>query len=75
MSNSSSTIRSSNVTEAVAKSAGKGQSEEGMSLESFLASLAVAAAVFGAEVLIFVLIRTKLQRVYVPRTYLVPEKY
>ncbi|KAG0644890.1 hypothetical protein HOY80DRAFT_877887 [Tuber brumale] len=74
MSNSSSTITSTNVADAIGKSAGKGQSEEGMSLESFLASLAVAAAVFGVEVLIFVLLRTKLQRVYVPRTYLVPEK-
>ncbi|CUS12182.1 unnamed protein product [Tuber aestivum] len=75
MSNSSSTITSTSVADAVGKSAGKGQEEEGMSLESFLASLAVAAAVFGVEVLIFVLLRTKLQRVYVPRTYLVPEKY
>ncbi|RPB00657.1 DUF221-domain-containing protein [Choiromyces venosus 120613-1] len=74
MSNSSSTITSTNVANAIGKSAGKGQSGEGMSLESFLASLAVAAAVFGVEVLIFVLLRTKLQRVYVPRTYLVPEK-
>jgi len=75
MSNSSIATAPANVTDAIGKSGGKGQSEEGMSLESFLASLAVAAAVFGVEVLIFVLLRTKLQRVYVPRTYLVPEKY
>ncbi|PWW77382.1 DUF221-domain-containing protein [Tuber magnatum] len=74
MSNSSSTITPTSVADAMGQSAGKGQTGEGMSLESFLASLAVAAAVFGVEVLIFVLLRTKLQRVYVPRTYLVPEK-
>jgi Late exocytosis, associated with Golgi transport len=64
-----------NVSDPYSEAAGKGQSSEGMSLESFLASLAVAAAVFGVEVLLFVLLRTKLQRVYVPRTYLVPEKF
>jgi hypothetical protein len=68
-------MSSSTSTGVFDESAGKAQSGEGMSLESFLASLAVAAAVFGVEVLFFVLLRTKLQRVYVPRTYLVPEKY
>lgn len=62
------------VTGALGESNGKAQTSEGMSLETFLSSLAVAAAVFGAEVLLFVLLRTKLQRVYEPRTYLVPEK-
>ena len=67
-------MSSSTSTDVFSEGAGKAQSVEGMSLESFLASLTVAAAVFGVEVLVFVLLRTKLQRVYVPRTYLVPEK-
>ncbi|KAL7270544.1 hypothetical protein RUND412_006744 [Rhizina undulata] len=58
---------------ALTESAGKAQSSEGLSLQSFLASLSVAAVIFGVEVLFFILLRRKLQRVYEPRTYLVPE--
>lgn len=47
---------------------------QGVSLQAFLGSLAVAAIVFGVEIVLFVLLRKKLQRVYEPRTYLVPEK-
>lgn len=54
--------------------AGKAQSQEGVSLETFIASLAVSAVVFGVEFLVFIVIRKKLRRVYEPRTYLVPEK-
>lgn len=68
------TATSVTVSGALDKPAGSAQGSEGISLETFLSSLAVAAAVFGAEVLLFVLLRTKLQRVYEPRTYLVPEK-
>jgi len=53
---------------------GSAQKQEGVSLETFLASLAVAAIVFGVEVLLFVILRKKLHRVYEPRTYLVPAK-
>ncbi|KAI5805211.1 DUF221 domain protein [Geopyxis carbonaria] len=53
---------------------GKAQTQEGVSIETFLASLAVAAIVFGVQVIAFVLIRKKLKRVYEPRTYLVPDK-
>lgn len=62
------------VGDPFANSAGSALASVGMSLETFLSSLAVAAAVFGVEVMLFVLLRTKLQRVYEPRTYLVPEK-
>lgn len=62
------------VGDPFASSAGSALNSVGMSLETFLSSLAVAAAVFGVEVMLFVLLRTKLQRVYEPRTYLVPEK-
>lgn len=62
------------VGDPFASSAGSALASVGMSLETFLSSLAVAAAVFGVEVMLFVLLRTKLQRVYEPRTYLVPEK-
>lgn len=54
---------------------GKAQGLEGISLETFLASLSVAAIVFAVEVLLFILLRKKLKRVYEPRTYLVPEKW
>lgn len=50
------------------------QASEGISLETFIASLAVSAIVFGVQVFAFVLIRKKLARVYQPRTYLVPER-
>ncbi|TGZ78669.1 DUF221-domain-containing protein [Ascodesmis nigricans] len=53
---------------------GRAQQQEGVTIEKFLASLAVAAIVFGVQVLAFVLIRKKLRRVYEPRTYLVPER-
>ena len=54
---------------------GAAQKSEGVSLQTFVASLAVASLVFGIEVILFVLLRKKLKRVYEPRTYLVPEKY
>ena len=54
--------------------AGAAQDKQGISLETFLASLAVAAIVFAVQVVAFVLIRKKLTRVYQPRTYLVPER-
>ncbi|KAF8456791.1 hypothetical protein BDZ91DRAFT_525406 [Kalaharituber pfeilii] len=53
---------------------GSAQKSEGVSLESFLASLSVAAIVFGVEVVVFILIRKRMARIYEPRSYLVPEK-
>ena len=54
--------------------AGQAQAQEGVSLETFLASLSVAAVVFGVQLLLFILVRKRMQRIYEPRTYLVPEK-
>ena len=63
------------VSEAINEKTGSAQIQQGVSLETFLASLSVAAIVFGVEVVLFVLLRKKMKRVYEPRTYLVPEKY
>ncbi|KZF22423.1 DUF221-domain-containing protein [Xylona heveae TC161] len=64
----------SDISDALNGSAGKGQGSQGISLNSFLASVAVSAIVFGAEFLVFVLLKNKLVRIYSPRTYLVPER-
>ncbi|KAF8424929.1 DUF221 domain-containing protein [Tirmania nivea] len=53
---------------------GSAQKSQGVSLETFLASFSVAAIVFGVELVIFILARKRLARIYEPRTYLVPEK-
>ena len=63
------------VSQAINATTGSAQSQQGVSLETFLASLSVAAVVFGVQVVLFVLLRKKMKRVYEPRTYLVPEKY
>ncbi|KAI9824922.1 MAG: hypothetical protein M1832_001527 [Thelocarpon impressellum] len=57
------------VENALQDSAGKGQGQQGISLNSFLASLAAAAVIFAVEFLLFVVIKNNQ-----PRTYLVPEK-
>ncbi|KAF8245413.1 DUF221-domain-containing protein [Wilcoxina mikolae CBS 423.85] len=62
------------VNRIINQNQGSAQSQSGVSLPTFLASLSVAATVFGVEVLLFVLLRKKMKRVYEPRTYLVPEK-
>jgi len=62
------------VDRIINKNQGSAQTQEGVSLQTFLASLSVAAVVFGVEVLLFVLLRKKMKRVYEPRTYLVSEK-
>ncbi|KAI9834931.1 MAG: hypothetical protein M1819_002654 [Sarea resinae] len=62
------------VGSAINEGSGKGQTSQGVSLGSFLASLAVAFATFGIEFVLFVLIKGKLSRIYAPRTYLVPKK-
>ena len=43
---------------------GKAQKEVGVSLETFLASLSVAAVVFGVELGVFIIARKKMQRIY-----------
>ncbi|KAI9750324.1 MAG: hypothetical protein M4579_006519 [Chaenotheca gracillima] len=54
--------------------AGKGQSDQGISISSFLASLAVAAAVFAVELLAFIILQNRIRKIYLPKTFLVPEK-
>lgn len=41
----------------------KAQHTQGRSLQSLLASLAVAGAIFGGEILLFLLLRAKLPRI------------
>jgi calcium permeable stress-gated cation channel len=53
----------SDVGGAVNSTAGKAQENAGVSLNSFLASLAVAAAVFGVEFLLFLLIKNRFSRI------------
>ncbi|KAJ5369096.1 uncharacterized protein N7496_008856 [Penicillium cataractarum] len=60
--------------EALSYTGGNGKSKEGVSLKSFLASLATAMIVFGVEFLLFMLLKGKLTRIYQPRTYLVPDR-
>ncbi|KAH0542935.1 hypothetical protein FGG08_002704 [Glutinoglossum americanum] len=74
MSASASPTSLAGVGSAVSATAGKAQGDSGLSLNSFLASLAVAAAVFGVESILFILIKNKFSRIYQPRTYLVPKR-
>lgn len=43
---------------------GGAQKQEGISFETFIASVYVAAAVFLAELLVFMFLRTRMKRVY-----------
>ena len=58
---------------ALDSGAGNGQTDQGITIGSFIASLAGSFAIFGAELAAFLLINGKLQRIYLPRTFLVPE--
>ncbi|KAF3392692.1 putative protein RSN1 [Penicillium rolfsii] len=64
----------SSLEDALSHTGGNGKSEEGVSLKSFLASLATAMVVFAVEFLLFMLLKGKLTRIYQPRTYLVPDR-
>ncbi|KEF53133.1 uncharacterized protein A1O9_11041 [Exophiala aquamarina CBS 119918] len=48
--------------------------KNGQSAGQFAASLITAIAIFGIQVLIFLLIKDRFARIYQPRTYLVPER-
>ncbi|KAI9720624.1 MAG: hypothetical protein M1812_002804 [Candelaria pacifica] len=52
----------------------KAAQSEGISIAAFLASLAVSALVFALFTGLFFILRNKITKIYVPRTYLVPEK-
>ncbi|KAL4878975.1 hypothetical protein BJY04DRAFT_194509 [Aspergillus karnatakaensis] len=60
--------------EALSHAGGNGQAREGISIKTFLASLATAVVIFAIEFLLFLLLKGKLTRIYQPRTYLVPDR-
>ncbi|KAL4910330.1 hypothetical protein BDW74DRAFT_50856 [Aspergillus multicolor] len=59
---------------ALEHAGGKGQEREGISLKTFIASLAAALIIFAVEFLLFLALKGKLTRIYQPRTYLVPDR-
>ncbi|RAH70593.1 putative DUF221 domain protein [Aspergillus aculeatinus CBS 121060] len=59
---------------ALEHAGGTGKNKEGISIGTFLASLATALVVFAIEFLLFMLLKGKLTRIYQPRTYLVPDR-
>ncbi|KAA8650441.1 hypothetical protein EYZ11_000824 [Aspergillus tanneri] len=60
--------------EALKHAGGTGKQSEGISINTFLASLATAIIIFAVEVILFLLLKGKLTRIYQPRTYLVPDR-
>ncbi|KAJ5684551.1 uncharacterized protein N7477_000896, partial [Penicillium maclennaniae] len=60
--------------EALEHAGGTGRADSGISIQTFLASLATAIIVFVVEFLLFLLLKGKLTRIYQPRTYLVPDR-
>ncbi|KAJ5170142.1 uncharacterized protein N7500_002925 [Penicillium coprophilum] len=64
----------SGLEEALEHTGGQGRTAEGVSISTFLASLATAVVVFVVEFLLFLLLKGKLTRIYQPRTYLVPDR-
>ncbi|KAJ5132033.1 hypothetical protein N7448_006191 [Penicillium atrosanguineum] len=60
--------------EALEHAGGNGKADSGISIQTFLASLATATVVFVVEFLLFLLLKGKLTRIYQPRTYLVPDR-
>jgi calcium permeable stress-gated cation channel len=48
------------ISSAVDASTGKARERQGLSLSSFVASLTVAVAIFGAEILLFFVLKDKL---------------
>ncbi|PWY68632.1 DUF221 domain protein [Aspergillus heteromorphus CBS 117.55] len=59
---------------ALEQAGGTGKNKEGISIATFVASLATAIIVFAVEFLCFLLLKGKLTRIYQPRTYLVPDR-
>ncbi|KAK2841539.1 hypothetical protein FQN49_006156 [Arthroderma sp. PD_2] len=62
------------VGHAIDSQGGTGQRAAGISISTFLASLATAIIIFAVEFVIFLILKSKLTRIYQPRTYLVPER-
>ncbi|KAG2411531.1 hypothetical protein HFD88_009087 [Aspergillus terreus] len=60
--------------QALEKAGVSGQKSEGISIKTFVASLATAIIIFTVEFLLFLVLKGKLLRIYQPRTYLVPDR-
>ncbi|KAL6714672.1 hypothetical protein ACLMJK_008097 [Lecanora helva] len=60
--------------DSLSAGAGSAQDNTGLSLGSFFASLASGLIVFGIEMALFFLLNGKLARIYIPRTFLVPQR-
>ncbi|KAL6829912.1 hypothetical protein V8C40DRAFT_238787 [Trichoderma camerunense] len=56
------------------QSAGNGQKSQGIGIVSFLTAILVSVIIFFVQLLLFILLRNKLARVFKPKTYLVPER-
>ncbi|KAE8151149.1 hypothetical protein BDV25DRAFT_99384 [Aspergillus avenaceus] len=59
---------------ALEHAGGTGQKSEGIGISTFLASLATAIIIFAVQFLLFILLKSKLTRIYQPRTYLVSDR-
>ncbi|KNG89489.1 hypothetical protein ANOM_002241 [Aspergillus nomiae NRRL 13137] len=59
---------------ALEHAGGTGQKSAGIPINTFLASLATAIVIFAVQFLLFLLLKSKLTRIYQPRTYLVPDR-
>lgn len=53
---------------------GQAETSSGQSASAFAASFVTAVVVFSIEVVAFLLIKDRFSRIYLPRTYLVPER-
>lgn len=53
---------------------GYAQNSEGISLVAFLTALGTALVIFAVQMLLFLLLRNKLARIFKPKTFLVPER-
>jgi calcium permeable stress-gated cation channel len=56
-------MSSDDIGSALDSSSGSGQRSQGMSLKTFLASLATALIVFAVQVLLFLALKSKLTRI------------
>ncbi|KAL8999761.1 MAG: hypothetical protein Q9169_001434 [Polycauliona sp. 2 TL-2023] len=59
---------------AIFGSGGRAAESNGQSFANFFASLVTGFSVFGLELLVFLIFKHKLFRIYRPRTFLVPER-
>ncbi|KAH8680920.1 hypothetical protein BX600DRAFT_445343 [Xylariales sp. PMI_506] len=64
----------SDVLNGTDSSAGTAQNDKGVSLAAFLTALSASLIIFGVQMGLFLLLRTKLSRIFKPKTYLVPER-